>query len=92
MVTQSVRSAVLSRMGGARAVQRVASPALIIGLGSTACSIVQHLDDSTSGWSVTDRKSLGFLYLDTREATRDEITRASRFIALTLSTGSSGSQ
>ena len=64
--------------------QRVASPALIIGLGSTACQIVQHLDDLTSGWSVADRKSMGFLYLDTREATRDEVTRASRFIALTL--------
>lgn len=84
MDTQTVRSSVFSRLGGARAMQRVASPALIIGLGSTACQIVQHLDDLTAGWSVADRKSMGYLYLDTREATRDEVTRASRFIALTL--------
>ena len=84
MVNHTVRSSVLSRLGGARAMQRVASPALIIGLGSTACQIVQHLDDLTAGWSVADRKSMGFLYLDTREATRDEVTRSSRFIALTL--------
>ena len=64
--------------------QRIASPAIVIGLGSTACQITQHLDDSTSSWSAQDQKSLGFLYLDTREATRDEVTRASRFIALTL--------
>ncbi|MCH7518526.1 MAG: hypothetical protein IH964_05795, partial [Candidatus Dadabacteria bacterium] len=35
-------------------------------------------------WGAADRRSLGFLYLDTREATRDEISRASRFIPLTL--------
>ena len=64
--------------------QRVASPSIVIGLGSTACQIVQHLDDSTAGWSASDRKSLGFLYLDTREATRDEINRGSSFIGLTL--------
>jgi len=84
MVTESVRSTVLSRLGGARSMQRVASPALVIGLGSTACQISQHLEDATIGWSASDRKSLGFLYLDTREATRDEITRSSRFIGLTL--------
>ena len=84
MVTSAVRGTVLSRLGGTRAAQRVASPAVVIGLGSTACLITRHLEDRTLGWSVSDRKSLGFLYLDTREATRDEISRASRFIPLTL--------
>ena len=84
MVSKSTKSAVLSRLGGARAMQRVASPAIVIGLGSTACQITQHLDDATASWNALDRKSLGFLYLDTREANRDEITRCSRFIALTL--------
>ena len=64
--------------------QRVASPSIVIGLGSTACQITRHLEDATSSWSASDRKSLGFLYLDTREATRDEINRAARFIGLNL--------
>ena len=84
MVTSAVRGTVISRLGGTRASQRVASPVVIIGLGSTACQITQHLEDLTGGWSTADRKSMGFLYLDTREATRDEISRASRFIPLTL--------
>lgn len=84
MVSTAVRRNVLSRLGGTRATQRVASPAVVIGLGSTACQITQHLEEATESWSVSDKKSLGFLYLDTREATRDEISRASRFIPLTL--------
>ncbi len=36
------------------------------------------------GWSTSDRKSLGFLYLDTREATRAEISRSGSFIPMTL--------
>ena len=84
MVTSAVRGTVVSRLGGTRASQRVASPVVIIGLGSTACQITQHLEDLTAGWSAADRKSMGYLYLDTREATRDEISRASRFIPLTL--------
>ena len=84
MVTSTVRGNLLSRLGGTRSSQRVSSPALVIGLGSTACQIARHLEEMTLPWSVADRKSLGFLYLDTREATRDEISRASRFIPLTL--------
>ena len=84
MVSSAVRGTVLSRLGGTRSAQRVASPGVVIGLGSTACQITQHLEDLTQAWSISDRKSLGFLYLDTREATRDEISRASRFIPLTL--------
>jgi len=84
MVTTSVRNAMLSRLGGARAMQRVASPSIVIGLGSTACQITRHLEDATSSWNAADRKSLGFLYMDTREATRDEINRAARFIGLNL--------
>ena len=84
MVTSSVGGTVVSRLGSTRAAPRVASPSVVIGLGSTACQITQHLEEITAGWSISDQKSLGFLYLDTREATRDEISRASRFIALTL--------
>jgi hypothetical protein len=84
MVSAASRRDVLSRLGGARTTHRVASPAVIIGLGSTACQITQHLEVATENWSANDKKSLGFLYLDTREATRDEISRAYRFIPLTL--------
>ena len=62
----------------------VASPAVVIGLGSTSCQIVRRLEEVSSGWSFSDRKSLGFLYMDTREATRGEISRSARFIPLTL--------
>ena len=84
MVTSAVRGAVISSLGGTRASQRVASPAVLIGLGSTACQIVRHLEDLTLGWNISDRRSLGFLYMDTREATRDEVSRSARFIPLTL--------
>ena len=80
MVSSAVRRNVLSRLGGTRATQRVASPSVVIGLGSTACQITQHLETATESWSASDKSSLGFLYLDTREATREEISRASRFI------------
>lgn len=84
MVQSATRNNLLSRLGGTRSTQRVTSPAVVIGLGSTACQISRHLEDTTLGWSASDRQSLGFLYLDTREATRDEISKASRFIPLTL--------
>ena len=53
-------------------------------MGSTSCQIVRRLEEVSSGWSFSDRKSLGFLYMDTREATRGEISRSARFIPLTL--------
>ena len=84
MVTSAARNNLLSRLGGNRSTQRVASPSVVIGLGSTACQITQHLEELTLSWNIADRRSLGFLYLDTRETTRDEISRASRFIPLTL--------
>ncbi len=84
MVISGVRGTVFSKLGGTRASQRVASPAVVVGLGSTACQITRHLEELTQTWSITDQRSLGFLYMDTREATRDEISRASRFIPLTL--------
>ena len=84
MVTSSLADAVVPRLGAARATHRVASPSVVIGLGSTACQITQHLENLCANWSVSDQRSLGFLYLDTREATRDEISRAARFIPLTL--------
>ena len=84
MVTSTVRGTVLSRLGGSKTPPRVTSPGLIIGLGSTACQVTRHLEESTLGWSLADRKSLGFLYLDTREATRGEMSAAVRFVPLTL--------
>ncbi len=84
MVTSTELNATVSRLRGTRSAPRVTSPAIVIGLGSTACQIVRHLEETTMAWSLTDRKSLGFLYLDTREATGGEISRAARFIPLTL--------
>ncbi len=84
MVQAETRNNLRSRLGGSRAGQRVRSPGVVIGLGSTACQVTQHLEERTLGWSISDRQSLGFLYLDTREATREEIFRASRFIPLSL--------
>ena len=55
---------------------KVATPAIIIGLGSTSCHIARRLEEITERWGTPDRKSLGFLYLDTREATRAEITKS----------------
>ena len=63
---------------------KVSTPAIIIGLGSTSCHITRRLEELTVKWGTSDRKSLGFLYLDTREATRGEITKTARFIPLTL--------
>ena len=84
MVTSEIRTGVLSRMSMARTTPRVASPALVIGLGSTACQITRQLEDNTVGWSQSDKSSIGFVYLDTREATRDEVSRGSQFIPLEL--------
>ncbi|MDP6548634.1 MAG: tubulin-like doman-containing protein [Dehalococcoidia bacterium] len=84
MVTSAIRGSFLSKLGGTRSAQRVASPAVVVGLGSTACQVGRQLEEITKTWSLNDKKSLGFLYMDTREATRDEISRASRFIPLTL--------
>ena len=63
MVISAVRSNLLSRLGGNRAAQRVASPSVVTGLGSTACMITRHLEELTLSWNIGDRKSLGFLYL-----------------------------
>ena len=82
VMTNAARTGVLSRMSLARTTPRVASPALVIGLGSTACQITRQLEDNTAGWSQNDKNSIGFVYLDTREATRDEVSRGSQFIPL----------
>ena len=63
---------------------RVDCPSLVIGLGSTSCHIVQHLEEETEGWSSGDRKKLDFLYMDTREGTGGEVTGTDRFIPLIL--------
>ena len=84
MVASGVRSNPLSSVEAARSAPRIASPAVIIGLGSTACQIANHLEDTTASWNATDRKSLGYLFLDTREATRDEMSKSASFIPLTL--------
>ena len=84
VMTNAARTGVLSRMSLARTTPRVASPALVIGLGSTACQITRQLEDNTAGWSQNDKNSIGFVYLDTREATRDEVSRGSQFIPLEL--------
>ena len=46
MVTSNAaRTGVLSRMSLSRTTPRVTSPALVIGLGSTACQITRQIDE-----------------------------------------------
>ena len=84
MVSQAFRDTEAPRPGANKNANRIASPSVVIGLGSTSCQIARRLDEVSASWSFSDRKSLGFLYMDTREATRGEISRSSRFIPLTL--------
>ena len=72
------------RLSANKNAPRVVSPSMVIGLGSTSCQIVRMLEATSEGWSYPDRKNLAFLYMDTREATRSEISRAARFIPLVL--------
>ena len=74
VASNAARTGVLSRMSLSRTTPRVTSPALVIGLGSTACQFTREIDDNTAGWAQSDKNSIGFVYLDTREATRDEIS------------------
>ena len=66
MVTTSTRENALPRLGAQKTAQRVASPAVVIGLGSTGCQIVRRLEEVSTGWSFSDRKSLGYLYMAIR--------------------------
>ena len=87
MVTPSTSSAQdlgTARPNTNRYAQRVVSPSMVIGLGSTSCQIVRQLESTSEGWRLEDRKNLAFLYMDTREATRGEISRTARFIPLIL--------
>ena len=87
MVTSSTSSAQdtgMARLNANKNAQRVVSPSMVIGLGSTSCQIVHRLEATSEGWSFEDRKNLAFLYMDTREATRGETSRAARFIPLIL--------
>ena len=83
MVTLSTDAGMM-RLNANRNVQRVVSPSMVMGLGSTSCQIVRKLEATSENWSFEDRKNLAFLYMDTREATRGEISRAARFIPLVL--------
>ena len=87
MVTPSMSSAQdlgMTRLNANKNAQRVDTPAMVIGLGSTSCQVVRQLETASEGWSFEDHKNLAFLYMDTREATRSEIPRAARFIPLIL--------
>lgn len=87
MVTPSMSSTPdlgMARLNANKNAQRVVSPSMVIGLGSTGCQIVRQLESTSEGWNLEDRKNLAFLYVDTREATRGEISRTARFIPLIL--------
>ena len=84
MVTSSDLDSGTGRLNLNNNVQRVVSPSLVIGLGSTSCQIVHQLEETTGGWRPEDRKKLAFLYMDTREVTRGEVSRSDRFIPLIL--------
>ena len=62
MVSQSIREPE-SNQAANKAANRMASPSVVIGLGSTSCQIARRLDEVSSSWSFADRKSLGFLYI-----------------------------
>ena len=83
MVTSSTDTGMM-RLSANSSVQRIVSPSMVIGLGSTSCQIVRKLEANSENWSFADRKNLAFLYMDTREATRGEISRGARFIPLVL--------
>ena len=82
--TSSAQDLGMTRLNANKNAQRVVTPAMVIGLGSTSCQVVRQLETTSEGWSFEDRKNLAFLYMDTREATRSEIPRAARFIPLIL--------
>ena len=82
--TSSSMDAGADRLNANKNAPRVVSPSMVIGLGSTSCQIVRRLEATSENWSFEDRKNLAFLYMDTREATRGEISRGSRFIPLIL--------
>lgn len=84
MVTSTMGEPVLTRPDAGKGPQRVASPAVVIGLGSTGCQIARRMEEVSSSWGYEDRNSLAYLYMDTREATRGEISRSARFIPLIL--------
>ena len=87
MVTPSASSGQDSgtdRLNPNKSIQRIVSPTMVIGLGSTSCQIVHQLEETTQSWSLDDRRKLAFLYSDTREATRGEVAWADRFIPLIL--------
>ena len=84
MVSQAFRETEAPRPGDKKNANRIASPSVGIGLGSPSGQCGRRLAEVSASWNFSDRKSLGFLYMDTREATRGEISRSSRFIPLTL--------
>lgn len=87
MVTPSTSSTPdlgMARLNANKNAQRVVSPSMVIGLGSTSCQIVRQLESTSEEWNLEDRKNLAFLYMDTREATRGEISRTARFVPLIL--------
>ena len=47
--------------------ERVVTPGLVIGLGTTGCLAVKRLENTISEWSNVDRARIDTLYLDTRE-------------------------
>ena len=82
--TSSEQDSGIARQNAGTEARRVISPSMVIGLGSTSCQIVRQLETTSERWSLEDRRNLAFLYMDTREATRAEISRATRFIPLIL--------
>ena len=88
-ISQSVRNTLLTRLGSARAMQRVASPSIVIGLGSTACQITQHLNDLTSGFARPPRIVAGTGKPEKVPRTERDLARCGdvRYIYLTVPVG-----
>ena len=83
--TSSDQDLGIARPNVNRNAQRVVSPSLVIGLGSTSCQIIRQLEAASEKLDLRGpQRTWHFLYMDTREATRGEISRAARFIPLIL--------
>jgi hypothetical protein len=62
------------------------TPALVVGLGTTACGVVGQCEAIIGGrdWSDDDRRRTDFLFLDTREATGKSTPTGSSFVSLDI--------
>ena len=82
--TPSPQDLGMAQLNADKSAPRIVSPTMVIGLGSTSCQIIHQVEETSESWILDDQKKLAFLYMDTREVTRSEVSGADRFIPLIL--------